>query len=454
MPISTINPATGALEKSFVPMTPQETERILAKASLAFYSWKQSPLSKRKQYLKAVGQKLRQQARPLAEMITREMGKPITQSLAEVEKSAWVCDFYADTAAKFLENERIKTEAKKSYVRFDPLGVILAVMPWNFPFWQVFRAAAPAIMAGNVMVLKHSSNVPQCALLIEEIMSSTLIEEKIFSTLLIEGSATDAIVSDERIAAVTVTGSEEAGRRVAEVAGAHLKKTVLELGGSDPFIILEDADLERAAAVACASRTINAGQSCIAAKRFIVVKKVHRKFVELFEDAIKGLKMGNPMDESVTIGPLARRDLVDVLDQQVARSVEKGAVIVLGGRPVSGTGYFYEPTILTNVQKGMPAYDEELFGPVASVIEVKNADEAIEVANNSRFGLGASIWTKKIKKAEEYASRIESGAVFINDMVKSDPRMPFGGIKKSGYGRELGEYGIKEFVNVKTVVVK
>ncbi len=454
MPITTINPASGTLERSFVPLNPQEVERILVKISHASHTWRATPIAKRKVYLKAVSQKLRKQSRECAEMITREMGKPISQSLAEIEKSAWVCDYYAENAAKLLKPDRIKTESRKSYVRFDPLGVILAVMPWNFPFWQVFRAAAPAIMAGNVMILKHASNVPQCALMIEEIMSSPLIEEKIFSTMLVEGGSVDSVVSDERIAAVTLTGSEEAGRRVAENAGKHIKKTVLELGGSDPFIVLQDADIEKAAAMACASRTINTGQTCISAKRFIVVKKVLRKFTEKFVDAMKSLKTGDPMDETVGVGPLARRDLVDVLDQQVARSVELGAQIVLGGRPVEGSGYYYQPTVLTNVHKGMPAYDEELFGPVASIIEVKNVDEAIDVANDTRFGLGASIWTRKVRKAEEYAERIQSGCVFINDIVKSDPRLPFGGVKKSGYGRELGEYGIKEFTNVKTVVVK
>ncbi len=454
MPISTINPATGVLEKSFAPYTAQEIERKLVKASHAYHVWKTVPIIKRRQYLKSVAQKIRQQSRVCAELITREMGKPISQSFAEVEKSAWVCDYYADNAVKLLKAERVKTESKKSYVRFDPLGVILAVMPWNFPNWLVFRAAAPAIMAGNVMILKHSSNVPQCALLIEELMTNTVVEENTFSTLLIEGAATDQIVSDERVAAVTVTGSEEAGRRVAELAGKHLKKTVLELGGSDPFIVLEDADIEKAAAAACKARTINTGQSCIAAKRFIVVKKVAKKFTERFADAMKSLKTGDPMDESVSIGPLARRDLVDTLDQQVARSVELGAQVVIGGRIAPGNGYYYEPTILTNVQKGMTAYSEELFGPVASIIEVKNADEAVEVANDTRFGLGASIWTRKVRLAEVLAERIDSGAVFINDIVKSDPRLPFGGVKKSGYGRELGEWGIKEFTNVKTVVVR
>lgn len=454
MSIASINPATGVLEKSFAPHSDSEVERKLATLSRGYHFWKHTSFKRRAEYIRAVSEALQKNREKAAELITGEMGKPISQSLSEIDKCVWVCEYYAKHAEEFLKPVHIKTEAKKSYVRFDPTGIILAVMPWNFPFWQVFRAVVPAIMAGNVVLLKHASNVPQCALFIEKIMKTPVVEEPLFGTILVEGGAVNTIVADSRIAGVTVTGSETAGMRVAEQAGAHIKKSVLELGGSDPFIVLGDADVEKAAGVACTSRLINTGQTCISAKRFIVDRKVVKDFTKYLVRAMKAQVVGDPTDPDTQIGPLARQDLVSALDTQVTQSVEMGAQIALGGKPADRPGYYYEPTVLTHVTKGMPGYDEELFGPVACIIAVKDADEAVAVANDSRYGLGASIWTKDIKKAEELAVRLEAGAVFINDFVKSDPRLPFGGIKKSGYGRELGEAGIKEFVNAKTVVVE
>lgn len=454
MAIATINPATGKKEKVYAAMTSKEINIKLAKAEKAFLEWRIVPFTKKVMLMKKVAENLRTNCKKYATLMTIEMGKPIKQSLGEIEKCAWVCEYFATHAEKLLQPETIQTENAKSYVRFDPLGIVLAVMPWNFPFWQVFRAAAPALMAGNGMVLKHASNVPQCAAAIEDIFKKSGFPTGIFTTIFVEGAGTSSVIADDRIVAVTLTGSEEAGIRVAETSGKHLKKVVLELGGSDPFIILDDADIAHLALMACTARTLNSGQSCIAAKRFIVVKKVADEFIKRFVAHMSALTVGDPMDEKIQVGPLAKKEFVDAIDHQVRVSVEKGAKILTGGSVIKRKGYFYSPTVLTHVKKGMPAYDEELFGPVASVIVVRDAEEAIKVANDTRFGLGSSIWTKDIKKAEEYASRIEAGAVFINDFVKSDPRMPFGGVKKSGYGRELGEYGIKEFVNVKSVIVK
>lgn len=454
MAIQTINPATEEVVKTFTPMDKKMIDAKLETAKIAFEDWKNKSFSERTKVLHAVAQNLTDNKQKYAQLMTLEMGKPIKQGIAEVEKCAWVCKYYADNAQLFLKEEFVETESTESYVRFDPLGIVLAIMPWNFPFWQVFRACAPILMAGNVMVLKHASNVPQCALAIEEIFNEAGAPKGIITTVLIEGKDTNAVIADERIVAVTLTGSEEAGQRVAEVAGANLKKQVLELGGSDPFIILADADLEQAATVAASARTINAGQSCIAAKRFIVEEKIADKFIEVFVAKMIELKVGDPSDETTQIGPLARVDLRDQLHEQVQESVKKGAKIKIGGKEIGDKGAYYEPTVLTQVQPGMPAYDDELFGPVATVIVVKDAQEAVQVANSHRYGLGSAIWTKDIDKAKELAAQIEAGAVFINDFVKSDPRLPFGGIKKSGYGRELGSYGIKEFVNIKTVVIK
>jgi succinate-semialdehyde dehydrogenase/glutarate-semialdehyde dehydrogenase len=382
------------------------------------------------------------------------MGKPIAQSISELEKCIKGCEFYIANAERILADQHIPTELKYSYVRHDPLGVILAVMPWNFPYWQAMRAAVPAIMAGNTFVLKHASNVPQCAVALQEIFEEAGFPKHVFTTLLIEGAETNKVIADDRIEAVTVTGSEEAGRRIAEVAGAHLKKTVLELGGSDAFIILEDADLKMTIKNAVLARVRNTGQSCTAAKRFIVVKKIAKEFTEGFVKGFSALKVGDPLDETVEVGPIAREDLMEQLDRQVQTSVEMGAKLLHGGKVIDRDGYFYEPTILSNVKKGMPAYDEEIFGPVASIIVVKDEKEAIRVANDTHLGLGSSLWTNDIEHARELASEIEAGNVFINKMVTSDPRLPTGGIKKSGYGRELGEHGIREFVNIKSVIVE
>jgi succinate-semialdehyde dehydrogenase/glutarate-semialdehyde dehydrogenase len=381
------------------------------------------------------------------------MGKPIAEAEAEVEKCAWNCDFYADNAERFLSDEPVETNARESYVAYEPLGVILAVMPWNFPFWQVFRFAAPALMAGNTCLLKHASNVPQCALAIEEVFRDAGLPAGAFRTLLIPGSAVDAVIQDPRVRAVTLTGSDITGEKVAASAGRALKKTVLELGGSDPFIVLADADLDAAAETAARARFQNTGQSCIAAKRFIVEDAVADEFDRKFADAVARLKVGDPSDRSTQIGAMARGDLLDDLDRQVRASVEQGAKVVAGGARVPGRGWFYQPTILSGVTSQMPAFREETFGPVAAVIRAKDADEAIALANDSDFGLGAALWTRDLERAKTLARRIESGSVFINGMVASDPRLPFGGVKRSGYGRELAAFGIREFVNIQTVWV-
>jgi succinate-semialdehyde dehydrogenase/glutarate-semialdehyde dehydrogenase len=379
------------------------------------------------------------------------MGKPLAQSRAEVEKCAWCCDYFADNAQAFLADMPKESTATESYVAFDPLGPVLAIMPWNFPFWQVFRFAAPGLMAGNVGILKHASNVPQCALAIEEVFRNAGFPEGTFQTLLVPGSKATALIDDPRIAAVTLTGSEEAGARVAEASGRNLKPAVLELGGSDPFIVLADADVETAARVAIDARFQNAGQSCIAAKRFIVVDSVAEEFQERFRNGIEELPVGDPSDAGTRVGPLAKQDLVDTLDEQVRRSVDAGASIVTGGQRLDRPGYFYAPTLIAGVKPGMQVFTEETFGPAAALIRARDAEEAVALANDSRFGLGASLWSRDIDRAKSLAREIETGSVFINGMVASDPRLPFGGVKSSGYGRELSEFGIREFVNIKTV---
>ena len=391
----------------------------------------------------------------LANLMTLEMGKPLAQSRAEVEKCSWVCDYFAENAEKFLEDQVIKTDASKSFVTFEPIGVVLAVMPWNFPFWQVFRFAAPNLMAGNSGVLKHSSNVMGCALAIENIFKEAGFPENLFRTLVISSKNVAGVIKNRVIKAVTLTGSTAAGVSVAKAAGEQLKKTVLELGGSDPYLVLEDADLDKAADTCVNSRLLNGGQSCIAAKRFIVVESIYNEFEKIFVEKMKSKKMGDPFDESNNLGPQARNDLRDELHQQVRKSVEKGAKILLGGEVPAGKGAYYPPTVLTEVKKGMPAYDEELFGPVAALIKVKNEEEGIRVANDSTFGLGAAVFTRDIAKGERIAQKeLAAGSCFVNEFVKSDPRLPFGGINESGYGRELSVFGIREFVNIKTVYIK
>jgi len=451
MSIQSINPATGEVLETFTPTSRHELDRILAAAHAAFLEWRAVPMGARAKQMREAASALRRRKADYARTMTLEMGKPIVQGEAEVEKCAWVCDYYAEQAASFLAEQPRETDASKSYVRFDPLGVVLAVMPWNFPFWQVFRFAAPALMAGNGAVLKHASNVPRCALAIEEVFRESGFPRGLFATMLIESSAVAALIEDPRIVAVTLTGSDRAGSKVAEQAGRALKKTVLELGGSDPFIVLDDADVDASAVTAADARLVNSGQSCIAAKRFIVVETVADRFIARFVDELRSRLMGDPLARETQVGPQARVDLRDELHRQVEESIKRGARRLLGGEVPPGPGAFYPPTLLAAVDKGMPAFDEETFGPVAAVIRAKDEADAVRLANDSVFGLGASLWTRDRARAERVAARIEAGAVFVNGLVKSDPRLPFGGIKRSGYGRELSEYGIREFVNIKSV---
>jgi len=451
MAMESLNPATGELIKRFEEPSSQEIESLLAGAAARFESWRTTPMEERTRLMAGAAKALRDGKDRYAEIMTVEMGKPITQSAAEVEKCAWVCDYYAEEGPRHLSPRFVETDADESFVRYDPIGPVLAVMPWNFPFWQVFRFAAPALVAGNVGLLKHASNVPQCALAIEEVFCEAGFPEGAFTTLLIGAKTAEGVIRDPRIKAATLTGSDPAGRKVASTAGRELKKTVLELGGSDPFVVLEDADLDKAADVAALARCINSGQSCIAAKRFIVVQDVLEAFEAKFRAALEKVVVGDPMDPKTEVGPMARADLRDELHDQVTRSVDAGARCLLGGAVPDGPGCFYPVTLLSGVREGMAAADEETFGPVAPVIAVPDAEEAVALANRSEFGLGASVWTNDLDRGKALAARIESGAVFVNGLVKSDPRLPFGGVKLSGYGRELSEEGIREFVNIKTV---
>ncbi len=446
-----INPATEEVLKSFEPHSKGQVGEALEMAAAAFHHWRKVPFSRRSDLMTGAASYLRQHASRLAGIITAEMGKPIVEAEAEIEKCAWNCAFYAEHSDRFLQDEVRASNATESYIQYTPLGTILAIMPWNFPFWQVFRFAAPALMAGNTAVLKHASNVPQCALAIEEVFRETGFPEGAFRALLVQGSAVSSLIESPHIAAVTLTGSEAAGTAVASESGRCLKKTVLELGGSDAFIVLEDADLAAAARVGVKARYQNAGQSCIAAKRFIVVEPAWREFQDRFIAEVKALKVGNPAERDTRVGPLARPDLLDDLDRQVRESVAHGARVLLGGRRLEGRGYFYEPTVLSEVPPKAPAACEEVFGPAAALIRVRDADEAIATANRSPYGLGSNLWTSDLSRAKRIAREIEAGQVFINGMVLSDPRLPFGGVKRSGYGRELSEFGIREFVNIQTV---
>ena len=449
--LRSIDPATGRELASFAELDEAAIETAVSRAFSVRHGWRDAGIEMRTQLLRSVAGVLRADKARFAALLTAEMGKPIVEAEAEIEKCAWTAAWIADNAGRLLADQRLDSTATESYVRYAPLGVILAVMPWNFPFWQAFRAGLPALAAGNVMLLKHSSNVPQSALAIEEVFREAGLPEGVFQTLLIGSAAVDRIIADDRVAGVTLTGSDKAGALVAASAGKALKKAVLELGGSDPFIVLADADVGSAATVACRARNQNNGQSCIAAKRFIVEEAVADDFEQRFIAAVEALKVGDPMDRSNQVGPLARADLVDDLERQVNESVKLGARAVVGGKRIAGEGFYFEPTVLTNVRPGMPAYHEETFGPVASVIRVKDAEDALRVANDTEFGLGSNIWTSDVERAKKLAERVEAGMVFINGMVASDARLPFGGVKRSGYGRELSEHGIKEFTNIQTV---
>jgi succinate-semialdehyde dehydrogenase/glutarate-semialdehyde dehydrogenase len=451
MPIASINPATGEKLKEFSPLSDADIDQRLKCAEHAFDHHRREPFAKRAQLMMATASLLEQEKEKLARTMTLEMGKLLRASIEEVEKCVRGCRYYAENAERFLEDEPAQTSAARSYVRYEPLGPVLAIMPWNFPFWQVFRFAAPALMAGNVALLKHAANVPQCALAIEEIFCRAGFDEGVFQTLLIEAGQVEKVIVDPRVKAVTLTGSEKAGSAVASTAAREIKKSVLELGGSDAFIVMPSADFENAIATAVKSRMINTGQSCIAAKRFFISDKIYDKFLQQFLERVRALKVGDPLDETTEIGPLATEQILNGVHEQVQKSIAAGAKLLTGGNRVHGPGFFYEPTILVDVPKESPGYREEVFGPAASVFRVRDAADAIELANDSTFGLGASAWTNDPAEQELFASELESGMVFINAMVASDPRLPFGGVKRSGFGRELGAAGIREFMNTKTV---
>jgi succinate-semialdehyde dehydrogenase/glutarate-semialdehyde dehydrogenase len=450
-----INPATGVHVETYEEATGLDVSDALERATTAFEDWRERPIRERERLLATVGNTLRENKRIYAETIVREMGKPITQALAEVEKSAWVCDHYAEYASTYLaEDHHPSPPGTAVKTAHEPLGPVLAVMPWNFPFYQVFRFAAPALTAGNVGVLKHASNVPGCALAIEDVFREAGYPDGVFQSLLVPSGRVGDIIEDDRIRAVTLTGSDPAGRAVAAAAGDQLKKTVLELGGSDPFVVLDDADVEAAAEAGAWARTQNGGQSCIAAKRFLVQSDIYDAFLDRFVDELESLVVGEPMDEDTDVGPQARESLMEELHTQVETSITAGARVVTGGEPINGDGAFYPPTVLVDVPEGCPVDSEETFGPVAAVYEVDDEDAAVRKANDTDFGLGASVWTEDRTRGERIARRIDAGCVYVNELVKSDPRVPFGGVKNSGYGRELSEPGIKEFVNRKTVWVQ
>ncbi len=451
MAIASINPATGEELKEFASFDDSEIEKRLQRAERAFATYRHVPFAKRTQLMMAAASLLDREKEKFARIITLEMGKLFRAAMEEVEKCARGCRFYAENSERFLEDEPAQTDAARSYVRYQPLGAVLAIMPWNFPFWQVFRFAAPALMAGNVGLLKHASNVPQCALAIEQIFCRAGFDDGVFQTLLIEPEQVEKLIVDPRVKAVTLTGSEKAGSEVASTAGRYIKKSVLELGGSDAFIVMPSTDFEGALSTAVKARTINSGQSCIAAKRFFVADEIYDEFLHQFVERMRALKIGDPFDETTDLGPLATEQILQGVHEQVQKSIAAGAKLLTGGNRIHGPGFFYEPTVLVDVPKESPAYREEVFGPVASVFRVRDADEAVEVANDTTFGLGASAWTNDPAEQELFASELETGMVFINAMVASDPRLPFGGVKHSGFGRELGAAGIREFTNTKTI---
>ena len=456
MPIASINPATGETVKTFHEHTDSEIQDRLERAADRFSEYRHTTFGERAEKMICAAEILEDQdkKKQLSITMTTEMGKPIKAAVAEVEKCAWVCRYYAENAQRFLADEMVETNASRSYVHYQPLGPVLAVMPWNFPFWQVFRFAAPALMAGNVALLKHASNVPGCALAIEEVFRDAGFPGGTFQTLLIGSDAVGGVIEDERVKAVTLTGSEPAGSQVASTAGKLIKKSLLELGGSDPFIVMPSADLAEAIKTAVTARTINNGQSCIAAKRFIIAEEIADEFEEGFVKEMEALIVGNPIDDTVDVGPLATAQILSDLEGQVSRSLELGARVLTGGKRLAGDGFYYSPTVLTDIPEDSPAYREELFGPVASLFRASDLDHAIRIANDTTFGLGSSAWTIDIEEQARFIEELEAGCVFINGMVASDPRLPFGGVKRSGYGRELGAHGIREFVNIKTVWVK
>jgi len=448
--VKSINPFDQAVVQEYEEFSPTLVQEKLKRSAAAFKDWRYTSFVKRSESMRNVSKLLKQNKEQYARMITMEMGKVLSEARAEVEKSAEGCLYFADNAEKFLADQIIKTDSKKSFVSYHPTGTILAVMPWNFPFWQVIRFAAPALMAGNVGVLKHASNVSGCSLLLEAIFKEAGFPEGVFQSLVIDNRQIESVLQSDIVQGVALTGSEFAGSNVGSIAGKYIKKSVLELGGSDPFIVLADADLELAAKIATQSRMQNAGQSCISAKRFIVDKRVKEEFTNRFLENIKALRQGDPFLETTTTGPLARVDLADALEKQLNSSMAKGAKLLTGGR---GEGANFQPALLDEVKPGMQAFEEETFGPLAAVVTVSTEEEAVQMANSSRYGLGSSVWTRDLERGEKIARQVESGSVFINALMKSDARMPFGGVKKSGYGRELSEYGIKEFVNVKSISV-
>ncbi len=454
MPIASINPTTGETLKTFASLTETEIDEKLQRAAETFPAFRQTAFPAREAMMLRAAEILEAEKNEFARLMTTEMGKPIKGAVGEAEKCAWVCRYYAENARGHLADKLVETNASNSFIRFQPLGPVLAVMPWNFPFWQVFRFAAPALMAGNVGLLKHASNVPQCALAIEDVFRRAGFPDGAFQTLLVGSEAVQRILEDRRVVAVSLTGSEPAGRSVAGIAGKQIKPSVLELGGSDPFIVMPSANLSEAVTTAVKARTINNGQSCIAAKRFIVAAEIYEDFERQFVAEMKALRVGDPLDEAVDIGPLATEQILRDVDEQVKASVAAGAIVLTGGKRLERVGNFYEPTVLVNVPSDSPASCEEIFGPVAMLFRVANINEAIELANATTFGLGAAAWTNDAAEQERFATEIEAGSVFINGMVASDPRLPFGGIKNSGYGRELSEFGIHEFVNIKTVWIK
>ncbi len=449
--MKSINPYNNQLIKEYPEHSLNEAKNILQKVENEWQRWKNTSFSERSYLMKNVAKILRNESEYYAKLITSEMGKIIKESIAEIEKCARLCEYYSENAEKILQDELIPTDAQKSFVTFEPLGTVFAIMPWNFPFWQVLRFCIPGLMAGNTAVLKHSSNVPGCALAIEDIFVKAGFPANVFRSLMIRAKFVESVIASDYIKAVTITGGLKAGSKVAAQAGKYLKKSVLELGGSDPYIVLNDAEINKSCNTGISSRMLNAGQVCISAKRFIVEEGIADDFTEQQKNILENMIVGDPMKENTQMGPLAQKNLLDTIDTQIQQSIKMGAELITGGKRINSEGFFYQPTLLTNVKKGMPVVDEETFGPVSVIIRVKNTEEAIKIANDTMYGLGASIWTKDIKKGEEIARKIEAGVVFVNGMTKSDPRLPFGGIKKSGYGRELSSYGIKEFLNIKTI---